>query len=231
MATLGIDPRRLGTGLLAFGVIGALLAGVVAIVLVIGGLSARSLGDRLEADRVALVAALQRASDSIDGASVATGNVQATLDSTETVVGHTSDTLVSLGGAIDGLADALDFSILGQQPLAGAAAAFSGIGDQLRTYAEDLDAVAVDLAANQDDLTSIAADLDDLATRIDAVADRLDAFDRVEELVGLTVLGVVLMGAVVAWVAIAAGLLAWVGWRLRRTATDTPASPTGAIAG
>jgi hypothetical protein len=218
MQTLGVDGRRLGGALAVFGSLGVALAGIVAVALVVGGLSIRSLADDLEATRLAFVDSLERTSASMSDAATATANLGATLGSTETTLVDTSTTLADLAGAVDSLAGALDFSILGQQPLLGAAEGFAGVADRLRTFSGDLDAVAVDLVANQADLGEITADLRDLQAGVDALAERVDAFDRTEQLVATMSWGLVLLGAVAAWIAAAGAIAAWIGWRLRQIA-------------
>lgn len=214
--SLGTDGRRLGGGLVAFGLVGLALAVVVAVALVLGGFAVRSMGDELEASRVALADSMSRASTSVGSAALATANMRATLESTEAALTRTGETLADVADALDALVGALDFSILGQQPLAGAADAFAGLADSMRGYADDVDAIAVDLRSNQQDLDDMTADLRDLQRRIDDLAERVEAFDRVDEIVAIASFGLLLVGALTAWIAIGGGLVAWLGWRLRR---------------
>lgn len=218
MRTLGIDDRRLGGGLVAFGLVGIVLAGIMALALVLGGLSVRSLGDELEADRLALVGSLEQMATSVGHTADLTGNVRATLVSTEAVIEDTKGTLVELAGAVDSLVGALGFEILGQRPLGPAAEPFAGLSERLKSFAGHLDLVAADLVANQDDLDELSADLADMEERIGALADRVDGFDRTDELVAMATWGLLLAGALAAWIAVAGGLIAWIGWRLRRPA-------------
>jgi hypothetical protein len=60
MDWLGVDLRRMGTTLLVFGVIGMVIAGIVAAGLIGGAIAARNLDDRLAAERVRLVQTLDR---------------------------------------------------------------------------------------------------------------------------------------------------------------------------
>ena len=54
------------------------------------------------------------------------------------------------------------------------------------------------------------------------LAERIGGFDRIGELVGLLIGGIVLAALLTAWVAFAAAFCAWAGWRLRRR---RPAAP------
>ncbi len=225
MQTLGIDDRRFGSALLVFGLVGVLVAGIVAIALLLGGVQVRSMADELEADRLALVDSLKDASVAVGGASLAAANARATLGSTEAAIRNANETLLSLAESVDSLADALHFQVLGQQPLAGAADSFAALADQVRGFSDDLDAIAVDLVSNQKDLDDMSEGLRDLQRRLDALTTRIEEFDRVDELVSMASWGIVLLGAVVAWVAAAGGIVAWLGWRLRR-GVPAPIPPT-----
>ena len=55
MSWLGIDLRRMGTGLLVFGVVGMIVAGIVAVGLAAGAIAARNLDERVAADQARLV--------------------------------------------------------------------------------------------------------------------------------------------------------------------------------
>ena len=74
MTWLGIDLRRMGTGLLVFGVIGMIVAGIVAVGLAAGAIAARNLDERVAADQARLVQTLER--------------IDATMAQTVTTIGN-----------------------------------------------------------------------------------------------------------------------------------------------
>lgn len=219
MDRLGIAPRRLGTALLAFGLVGLVLAAIVAAGLIAGAAAARNLDERLDADQARLVELLDQLVATVDRAAVTTDNAGRTLATTGQTVDAAGAMLDGLAVVADQLAGSLDFSILGQRPLAGAATQFGAFAEQVRVVGGSVDQLSASLETNAGDTAALAADIERLSGQVDAIAGRIASFDRTSELVDLLVAGSLLLGLLVAWLAIAAGLLAWAGWRLRRSAT------------
>ncbi len=219
MELIGVQPRRAGTALLAFGSAGAVLTVICAIVLLVATVMTASLGGSLEQSRTDLVASLQRAEVSIGHAADTTEHVASTLGSTQTVLTDSAATLGSLADATGALATSLAaISILGNQPFAAAAASFRALSDQLRSYAGHAQQLAADLATNATDLTTITADLRDLQTRLGQTADRLAGLD-VGGLVTALAAGLGLLVLTALWLTAGALGLAWAGHRIRRGTT------------
>jgi hypothetical protein len=216
MEWLGVERRRLGTALLAFGLIGMILAGIIAAGLIAGGIAARNLDDRISADQVRLSASLHRITTSIDKLATTTDHAAATLNTTSALIDEAGVVIEDLAGVSDELASNLDFSILGQQPLAGAANRFSEFGARLRTFQGMTGGLADNLDTNADDLTSLTAEVEQIGVMTEDLADRVDAFDQAGAIISLIVGGIILGGILVAWLAIAAAFCAWAGWRLRK---------------
>ncbi|HEU0244768.1 MAG TPA: hypothetical protein VFQ75_12770, partial [Candidatus Limnocylindrales bacterium] len=119
MDWLGVDLRRMGTTLLVFGVIGMVVAGIVAAGLIGGAIAARNLDERLAAERVRLVKTLDRVDDAMAQTATTIENAGATLDTTSGTLASASGVLAQVAATSDDLSGSLDFSILGSQPLAG----------------------------------------------------------------------------------------------------------------
>jgi hypothetical protein len=225
MERLAADPRRLGTVLLSFGTVGVVLAGILAVSLVAGALATRSLDERLEADRASLVSTLERAGTAVDNAARATDNLGTTLATTARTLDDTGAALADLAGAAAALGKALDVSILGQRPLADAAARFAEFGGRLEVFAVDASDLAGNLDTNRRDIGEIAADLRFVSERLDQLGTRVAEFDRLAELVGMLTMAALLAGGLVAWMAAAAGFCAWAGWQLRSQRDPSLAPP------
>jgi hypothetical protein len=227
MERFGLDAHRSGTAMLAFGVVGLLLAAVVAVGLVAGALRIGSLQTNLEDDRQAAVEGLEAVSASLGHAAVGVTNLGATLETTQTALEDMSSTLGSFADTTDSLANGLGFSVLGQQPLLGAAQGFRDLSGQLRTFSATTGQLAVDLARNQGDLVATTADLEELQRQVDKLTARLQSAEGIGPLVTFLAWGIVLLAALVAWIAAAAALVAWLGWRLRRPVpvVTTPLGP------
>jgi outer membrane murein-binding lipoprotein Lpp len=218
MEWLGVERRRLGTGLLVFGLVGMVLAVIIAAGLLAGGIAARNLDDRISADQARLSAALTRMTTSIDKLAAATQNAGATLHTTGAIVGQAEAVLVDLAGISDDLSSSLNFSILGQQPLAGAATKFKAFGDKLRAFEGSTGTLQANLETNGDDMDALVTEINAIGDLVAELGDRVASFDRAGEIVQLIVGGIILGGLLVAWLAIAAGFCAWAGLRLRKAA-------------
>ena len=227
MDWLGVDLRRMGTTLLVFGVIGMVIAGIVAAGLIGGAIAARNLDERLAAERVRLVQTLDR----VDAAMAQTVT---TIDNAGATLGTTSETLASASGVLsqvaatsEDLSTSLNFSILGSQPLASAAARFGDLAVQVRGFQEKAQALADNLATNSGDTTALASEVDGLRDELAALTDRVASFEATGDVVGLLVGGILLLGLLVAWLAVAGAGCAWFGLKLRRLGSSVAATPPG----
>src|SRR5215203_2130539 len=93
MDWLGVDLRRMGTAMLVFGIVGMIVAGIVAVGLIGGAIAARDLDERLAAQRVRLVQTLDR----VDSAMARTVT---TIDNAGGTLNTTSETLSSAAGVL-----------------------------------------------------------------------------------------------------------------------------------
>ncbi len=226
-----IDRRRLGTGLLVFGVVGVVLAGLIALALLGGAIAARSLDERLVADQDRIAASLTRLTLTMDTLALSTDHAGATLVTSRDAVTHASDLLGELSSASDELATALDVDILGTRPFASAAARIRDVATRTTTLQKDTAGLALNLDSNASDVAIMSAEIRALKTQTQTaeLAGAVAGFDRIDQIVGLLIGGIVLGGLLTAWVAMAAGACAWAGWRLRRaiSAVEEGASDPG----
>jgi methyl-accepting chemotaxis protein len=216
MNLLDINPRRLGTAMLAFGMTGVILAGLIAVALFGGAVAARNLDDRLVADQNRIAAALTRLTLTMDTLAVTVEHGGDTLASSRDAMTHAADLLKDVAATSTDLANALDISILGSQPFASAANGVRDVGAKTATFAQDATALAATLDANVADATTMAGQIRTATTQTSELAASVVAFDRIDQIVGLLIGGIVLAGLLTLWVAVAAAGCAWLGWRLRR---------------
>ena len=224
MEWLGVERRRLGTVLLVFGLIGMILSLIVAGGLIAGGIAARNLDDRIAADQAKLSSSLHRIDASIDKLATSTDHAAATLNTTGALIGEAGLVIQDLAGVSDELAGNLNFNILGQQPLAGAATKFKDFGTRLRTFQGMTGGLEDNLTTNANDLTGLTAEIEQIGVMTQDLAERVDDFDRAGEIIALLVGGIILGGFLVAWLALAAAFCAWAGWRLRKIAASEAAA-------
>ncbi|HEX5828784.1 MAG TPA: hypothetical protein VFY23_14765 [Candidatus Limnocylindrales bacterium] len=225
MEWLGVDLRRLGTTLLAFGVVGMLIAGIVAVGLVAGAFAARNLDDRLAANQARLVATLDNVDATIAQTVTTVDNAGATLTTTSETLDSARGVLSDVGATAAELSSSLDFTILGSRPLAGAAARFGELAVQVRGFEEKAGALADNLAVNAGDTRALAEDIELLRADLAAATERLAAFEATGELASLLVAGILLLGLLVAWLAVAGAGCAWMGLKLRRMGAVIVAEP------
>ena len=218
---VGVEPRRLGTGLLALGIIGVLLAGIVAIGLLVGAFAARGLEDRLHADQLTLAATLERVSLAIERVGVTVDNASTTLATSSQAMSEASAAMNDMATASGTLADTMEIEILGNRPFAGAAESFRTVESHVGTLAATTDQLAANLATNATDVAALSEPISDIEAAVDDLAGRVTEFDRTDEIVGLIVASTLLLGLLAGWLAISAACLAWFGLRLRRSPTKS----------
>ncbi|HUG95349.1 MAG TPA: hypothetical protein VMK30_04330 [Pleomorphomonadaceae bacterium] len=222
----GLPTRRLGTGLVWFGVVGLVLT-VVMMVAWLGGLLAmRDLDERLEADRqataislVQTAALLGSSATTLEDASASLGHVQEALDDAARLL----DRLATSTGE---LAEALNVTILGQQPFAGTSRSFEDVSGDLDILATRSETLATEVESFHPDLEVVAADLRTVETAIRALGYRVHSFAGVEDLVGLMRGYALLSALLAAWLALLAAGCVWAGRQLRRPVQGLSAETT-----
>jgi hypothetical protein len=232
MEWLGIDRRRLGTAMLAFGLAGLALAAVVGVALVGGGIAARNLDDQIVAAQGQLGASLTRLTLTMDSAAATVNDASATLATSRDGVAHAADTLGQVADTANALAGALDVTILGNQPFRDAAAGLRDLEAQIRVFQTDATKLAVNLDQNAGDATTIADEVRDMRSQVGDLAGAVTAFSKTREIVSFAVGGMLLAALLTLWQAILAGAIAWAGWHLRRPVTEAASSARteGAVA-
>lgn len=213
-----IEPRRLGTGLLAFGIVGLVLAGVAALALLVGAVGAASLDSRLQDDQARLANALDRLTTTVDGLATSTSNAGATLETTQQTISDAGLVLDGLASASDATANSLDVSILGNQPFAGASARLRDLAVRVRTLRGDIDQLATKVGTNAADVQALSRRLADVHADLEELTTQVRDADSLESVTRPLVLGILLAALLVAWIAVGAGALAWAGWRIRAAA-------------
>jgi hypothetical protein len=139
MTLFGVDQRTAGTAMLEFGVIGIVLAGLIALALVGTAVAARDLDERLMTEQAQLASTLEDLATTTAAVVTSMENASTTLETSSASILHARDVLDALASATTSLADGLEISILGSQPFAGAAARFRTFSEQVAIFREDAD--------------------------------------------------------------------------------------------
>ncbi len=230
---LGIDRRRLGTRMLVFGLVGMVMAGVVAVALVLGAFAARDLDDRLQADQAGIAASLTRLSVTMESLAATTANAGTTLETSSAALGDARDVLESASVTTASLSAAIDIEILGSRPFAKASENLAELARTLRTFEGKAQTLGINLHQNAVDAGAMTDQIRQLKGQINELTSRISGFDRIGEIVTLVLGGIVLAALLTAWIAVAAAFIAWAGWKLRRSATHggKPAARETSVAG
>ena len=208
--------RIAGTALIAWGVVGLVL-----LALFFNGLAGpiselSTMAASLEAQRAAALEAIDKATASVDQAATGVRGMDTSLADAKAAVDRASSISNGVGDTMNGLAQGMQVSIFGLQPLAGLSGGFSDAGTQLKGLSTDLAAIGQSLDANSDDAQAVAQSLDELSIaltdfhtavdsgpQLDGLAHSLDSL-RIGILALLAWLGALALGAV------AAGIGCWV---------------------
>ena len=210
--------RRLGYGLLAFGLSGLVLL-LAAAALVFGSLAAvDDAATGFERQRVELLAMLGPASSAMDSAATSAANAGASLTASAAAADQAAVLTTRLASSFEGLAALSSFDILGSRPFAGLAGEFAQVGVDARALSTDLTSTAGALRTNVADTAAVAADLRTLATQLDELESSLETPDAAglgSATAAVNAARIVLVG-LLAWLAVPAVIATWLGWRLSR---------------
>jgi len=210
--------RRLGYGLLAFGLSGLVLL-LAAAALVFGSLAAvDDAATGFERQRAELVAMLGPASSAMDSAAMSASNAGGSLTSSAAAADQAAVLTTRLASSFEGLAALSSFEVFGSRPFAGLAGEFTQVGADARALSTDLTSTAAALRTNVADTAAVASDLRTLATQLGELESSLGAPEGgglESATAALNAARIVLVG-LLAWLAVPAVLCTWLGWRLTR---------------
>ena len=178
MEWLGLNRRRLGTGMVVFGLAGVLMAGIVAVALILGAVAARDLDTRLEADQARIAASLTRLSVTMESLATTTGNAGATLETSSAAMADARDVLDAAAGSTVALAEALDISIFGSQPFAQASERLQNLALSISTFQGKAESLAINLHQNAADADVMTGQIRKLKDQVTELASRIAGFDR-----------------------------------------------------
>jgi len=210
--------RRLGLGLLAFGLSGLvlLLGAVVLVFASLGAVDDAATG--FERQRAELVGMLEPAANALDSAAGSASNAGASLASSAAAADRAAAFTTRLASSMDGLAALGAFELLGTRPFAGLADQFREVGADARALSGDLGSTAGALRTNVIDTATVAADLRSLAAQLDRLETTLgsaEGADLGSALLAVNAARILLLG-VLAWLTVPAALCTWLGWQLTR---------------
>lgn len=209
--------RRLGSGLIAYGVIGLVLALVVLIAVVWAWGRLAAVGGQVETQIAAVVETLDRTSVALADAGISATSFSGTMERTPPVVRQTAQAIADVRTDLRSAESQLSqFEILGRQPLGGVADSFGRMAANLDGLDERLDLIATDLESNRTALVANATSLSALGARLGLVADDLRGGVVEEGFADLRSSATVLAVVLLVWMTMPAAGALWLGWWLRR---------------
>lgn len=208
---------RLSRGLIAYGIIGLVVAILGLGVLAYVNTRIDAAAERVEASVDQLSTTLDRTAKALHDASTTAQTFTVTLDRTEEAVSAAADTIIGVRTNLETLESVLRaVNILGLTPLGPAADAVGGIADTLEGLDSRLSAIADGLVANGDALAANATSLGQLGDSMEAMADRLRSGVVEDSLADVHLVIIAMLLVLTAWTMVPAlGALVLGAW-LRR---------------
>jgi hypothetical protein len=209
--------RRLGTGLLAYGTIGLILAAVGLLALVYVGNRIGGLADRTSDQVEQVIVTLDATAEALTDAGATAGSFAVTLERTPPTIRQAASTIGNLQSQLRTVSSQLGvFSLLGQNPLSGVSNLFGDLATDLQGLDTRLNLLADDLEDNRDKLLANSQSLNALGVRLQLVAEDLREGVIEDSLADVQVIATLLALVMVIWTAVPAIGALLLGWWLRK---------------
>ena len=219
--------RRVAQGLIAYGIVGLIVAAVCLVALVwvngrIGGLRAE-----VETTVGNLATTMERTANALHDASTTAQSFTVTVQESAQAVSSAADTITEVRTGLGSLeAQLRAVNILGAQPLSGTADAVGRIDASLEGLDTRLDGIAAGLEGNRDALARNATSLGQLGDSVEAMAARLDSGVVEDSLGDIQLVIVVVLLVFTAWSIVPAVGALVAGIWLRRELERSAAEPS-----
>jgi hypothetical protein len=209
--------RRLGFGLIAFGLAGLVLV-LAAALLVLATLGA--VGDAatgFERQRAELLAMVDPAASALSDAADSASRAGASLTEASEASRRAADLTGRMATSFEGIAGLGSFDIFGTKPFAGVSSGFTNLATQSRALSTDLTSTADALTTNVADSQSVASDLRSLSDRLRQLETTVQGSGGIGGSTTLPIaLAQLVLLALLAWISVPAIASIWLGRRLVR---------------
>lgn len=212
--------RLLGIGLIAYGVIGLVVLGLVGTALAAPIKQLDSITSSVEEQRTAALDSLERASDTIDRTADAVRGMDLSLADAKAATDRSSGIAIGVATSMNQLADSMTLTIFGVQPLISLQPGFASSASQLNLLADDLKTISTALESNRGDALTVAQSLGELSASLSRLTTAVRAGPHLElaaasvDTVRLGILALLAWLAVLALGSIGAGVGCW--WYARQ---------------
>lgn len=210
--------RRLSTGLIAYGLIGLVVALLGLIALAWAGGRVSAVADSVDVEVEQMTVTLDRTADSLHDAGALAGSFAVTLERTPPSVRQAAATIRDLRPNLEQIGVQLrSFEIFGSAPLAGPGGVFQEMATGMRDLDTQLETIAADLDTDRGALVANARSLTEAGDQTAILADRVRAGFIQESLDDIRAVLTVAIAVLVGWAAIPAMGALLLGLWLRRT--------------
>jgi hypothetical protein len=208
--------RRLGAGLIAYGVIGLALALIAAIALAYAAGRFSSVGDRVDRQITTVIATLGRTSTALADASTSAGSFAVTIERTPPAVRQTAQAIADLRTDLRSVQEQMaGIVILGRSPLSGVSDAFGRMASNLDGLDTRLELIATDLESNRAALLRNADSLGAFGDQLGAISTELETGSVQGSLEDVRIAVVLVSVVLLVWMTIPALGALWLGRWLR----------------
>jgi hypothetical protein len=207
----------LATGLMAYGLIGLVIAAVLLAALGPGDLGGLA---RIDAERQAVVDLIASTETTAIDSQAAVVRAGGSIDAGADAAGESAGFARQLASALRQLGSTLRVELFGSRPFESAAGDVEGAADRADAAASGLDRAAAEARSGAEGMTALAADLQTASVELANVRHGLEGTASLGA--SLTWLRLALL-ALVLWMAVPALASLWLGARLRRTSNGSHA--------
>jgi hypothetical protein len=210
----GRDRRRGANALIAYGLVGIVLLGLLGVAVVYVAFRAADSQARLDAQRDRIVQLLDDTASALQTADQATSGVGTSLGASADALRSASDLARLVSDGANRLADQAGFSILGQQPFVGFTDDLQKIAGQTQALSQSLGQTAGSLTQNGTDVAALGAKLGVISE--DVAGIRTSVADLSLDYASWVWLGALVALVILGWLAVPAVAALWLGRRWRR---------------
>jgi hypothetical protein len=218
--------RWLGVLLVLYGLSGIALAAAGGVLVSNSFRGINRLAETIATQRTVLVLSLETTAGFISNAATSSVAVDANLSDAADAARQAATLTRDLGTAADQVAQAAQFSILGQQPFIGVATSFTQVTTDARALADRLDETAVSIGSTGSEMTRLRGDLDRVATQVRQFASGLASTTAIDNLEGAFDAPRLVLYGILAWMGLQAAAAVLIGVALalrpRRAVTRAP---------
>lgn len=216
------DRRRLGIGLLAFGVAGlVILVAAAAFVLASLGSLGPTDGD-IQTQVAALDHSLDATSTTLGETQTAMGNLTGSVSSAATSARGASDLAAQLATTMHDVSGAMNLSILGGRPFAALGGEFDQVAVRSTAVAGQLQSLARSLDSNAADSASLGAQIGNLQASVAELRAAVGPGSVISGVASTLAIARAMLLAIVVWLAIPAVAATWLGARIARRESGGP---------